>query len=189
MFTIEYDLAYFTAGVDALEEYLFSNELYWNLGVNSPAGTPSFPALTLGSLLLSYKRILSFLHQGEEQDRFESSEHKLEYIHVKWRAAWEKKAVQEIRARLKLWQIFLDELSSDPSANSDRYPYEVRRRVMLSLLAEDIGFMPAPEQEILAGLDKTLQTLIIPDGFVWESDLAQVFPKDKFPYLYGKLRD
>jgi hypothetical protein len=189
MSTKDYEFKYFVAGVDSLEEYLFSQELYWQLGIEPPSGTPPFPTLTLGNLLLSRKKSLSFLLQGDARDQFDSSDHKFEYIHAKWRSAWEKKAEQEIRSRLKLWQAFLDDYLSDPSANTDRYPYEVRRRVIISLLANDIGVMASSEREILDGLDKTLLALFIPDGFVWEMDLVEAFPKDDFPYLYGKLRD
>ena len=189
MSTKEYNLKYFIAGVDSLEEYLFSKELYWQLGIEPSRGDPPFPALTLGNLLLSRKKSLSFLLQGAEQVQFDSSDHKLEYIHAKWRSAWEKKTEQEIRSRLKLWQAFLDDYLNDPAANSDRYPYEVRNRVIISLLANDIGFMSPFEREILEGLDKTLITIFIPDEFVWEMDLVGAFPKDDFRYLYGKLRD
>lgn len=185
----EYELKYFSAGVDSLEEYLFSKELYWQLGVVPPRDAPPFPALTLGNILLSRTKALASLDRVEQRDLFELSDQKFQYIHIKWRSAWEKKAEQEIKARLSLWQTFLEEYSNAPSANSDRYPYEVRRRVMITLLADDIGFMASPDQEILAGLDKTLHTMFVPDEFIWESKFAPAFPKDKFPYLYGKLRD
>lgn len=46
MKSFEYDLRYIRAGLDVLEEYLLSDEVFWPIGVNPPVGDPEYPRLT-----------------------------------------------------------------------------------------------------------------------------------------------
>ena len=49
----EYDLRYLKAGIEQLESYLLSSDVYWSIGTRAPAGETPYPQLTIGGLLLA----------------------------------------------------------------------------------------------------------------------------------------
>ena len=187
MKSFDYDLRYLKAGVDELESYLLSENLYWPLDVKAQANEPAFPNLTLGNLLLSKARLLA-RHRTLEQDlQLGAILPRLDQVRSQWRAAWNKKAARSLHSRLNTWRDFLEEYRKAPDAHYDRYAYEVGRRVMLDLLLPELG---APQEELtglLSRLDALLQTLLLPGNFIWDAELAGGFPPADFWYLYGSL--
>ena len=183
----EYDLRYMQAAVNQLEEYLLSEILYWPIGVQSPAGAPSFPKLTLGGLLLARKRA-SVLHKSvAERNQFEQFDTDINRMHAKWTVNWEKKAAREFQARLTLWRNFIEEYRVDPDSQYDRYAYEVGRRVQLELLEHESNSISAAAFDLLKNLDLIIQTSLEPGNFIWENKLKPGFPADPYWYLYGCL--
>jgi hypothetical protein len=186
--SVDYDLGYLRAGLAALEGYLLSKELYWNLGANPPPGEPAYPPLTLSSLLLSQARLHARPLDIVQRDELARLDEQIDEVRTRWRVAWERKAAHDFRARLSLWRDFIEEYRERPEANADRYAYEVRRRAMLHLLESEAGDIPPAETDLLAGLDRLLQAVFVPGNFVWEEELAYGFPRDPYWYLYGELR-
>jgi hypothetical protein len=168
------DLSYFQAGMESLEAYLLSEELFWPL-------TGDLPRLTIGGMLLAGKRLEVRAEAGEWMSLSDS----LDAVCMKWRSAWERKAGREIHARLDLWKNYLEELRQD--FDPGVYSNQVQWRVMLQLLGG--GFLIPPHQlDALSGLDATLKTFWLPGAFVWEADLSTVFPEPDYWFLYGKLK-
>lgn len=184
----EYDLVFLEEGVSELKSYLLSKELYWSLGANSPPGEPSFPTFTLGWLLFSKKRIQAYSLTAEQTERKEEVLRELELIQSRWRSAWEKKAEREFEARLKLWTNFINEYRKNKKVNASRYSYEVQRRIMLALLKANSGEIEEELLDLLDSADSFLRSELIPGEFVWEKTLRRAFPKKKYWYLYGTLR-
>jgi len=186
--TTEYDLRYLRAGIQELESYLLSGEIYQPLGISAPIGEKPYPQLTLGWLLLARLRARATAQSSAQKAELERLSQELEATRTRWRAAWEKKARAEFRARLNLWRDFLEEYRQDPEANYDRYGYEVGRRVLLQLLSGEIDELPEAEQEALSGLDLVLKAIFVPGEFIWDGELAASFPKTPYWYLYGRIK-
>ncbi|MFM8322997.1 MAG: hypothetical protein ACKOC5_18970 [Chloroflexota bacterium] len=186
--TAEYDLRYFQAGIDQLENYLLSDDLYWSVQTVQPSGTPPYPQLTPGGLLLARARLDASAQAPDLQARLNQHNLRFEQLVNNWRSAWGKKCRQDFRARLNLWTNFLNEYRDRPAANADRYAYEVQRRVQLQLLAPEARDLPTAELESLGGLDALLRALLVPGPFAWETALQPAFPESLFWYLYGGLR-
>jgi hypothetical protein len=186
--SFDYDIRYLEAGLDLLEKYLFSSEIYWPIGVNAPPGEPDLPRLTLGGLFLSLARARAHAASPNQQELVYQLETKLNEIRARWRVAWDKKVAHEFRSRLNLWRDFLEEYRLNSEGNADRYAYEVQRRVMLDLLSGESSEIPPADRELLSGLDQLLGAVLLPGDFVWDQSLAVGFPPDKFWYLYGKLK-
>lgn len=182
----EYDLGYLRAAVAALEDYLMANEVYWPIGAASPAGEPDYPRLTLGGLLLAQKRAHARDLSPEQRHELAEIDEQIDNLRNRWRVAWERKAGRSFSARLRLWNDFIEEYRANPSANLDRYAYEVERRVMLDLFREEAGAIPEAELKSLESLDKLLRAVLIPGDFIWEAELQSGFPKQKYWYLYGR---
>lgn len=188
MVSLEYDIGYLQAGVHALESYLLSGDLYRPIGTSPPAGELPYPSLTLSGLLLAQARLRSRSISLGDRSKQENLDAQLDEIHTRWRVAWDKKANREFRSRLNLWRDFLEEYRASQQNNSDRYAYEVSRRVMLHMLEPDAAGVPQVELDMLKGLDRILRAVLLPGGFVWEPELEQGFPTDPFWYLYGQLK-
>lgn len=182
--SIEYDLGYLEAAAELLENYLLSQDMYWKLNTASPPGEPGFPSLTLGNVLLAQRRAANQDLSSGQLRRMSRVQNEIDRIRTRWLSAWEEKAQREYRFRLGMWRNYLEELRQDTRGNLDRYSYEVNRRVMLALLSQESGDIPAAQQELLAGLDLILEGMMVPAGFVWQPSLVGGFPQPDFPYLY-----
>jgi hypothetical protein len=189
MLTASYDLQYLQAGLDQLESYLLSGDIYRPIGIQAGRGEPPYPQLTLGSLLLARLRAQVSAEIPAEKLELERLDQQIEALRSRWRSAWSNKAQAEFRSRLNLWRDFLEEYRQDPASNRDRYAYEVNRRVLLELLTPETMQLPIPSQQALAGLDQWLRSSLTPGPFIWEASLAPSFPRATFWYLYGKLTD
>lgn len=181
----EYNRRYLEAGIDQLENYLLSGDIYRPIGIKAPASESPYPQLTLGWVLLAYLKAEASLDTAAEHAEFQRLKTKLEAIQTHWRTAWGNKALAEFQARLRLWRDFLEELRDNPSGNFDRYPYEVNRRVLLELLKQQVAKLPPEDQEMLSGLDRILRAVFKENEFIWEKKLQPGFPKSTFWYLYG----
>jgi hypothetical protein len=171
----EKDKAFFQSGLQQLEDYLLSKELYWPSSVH----TTDFTQVTLGTLLLIRERLKGWRTPGLTELTMQ-----MDAVRLKWRSAWEEKSRREVRARGELWKNFLAEARQHPVESARQYPYEVRLRAILTLLLDDIRETPA---DWLTSLDAELHRILKGDAFVWDPSLGWNFPKSSFWFLYGTL--
>ena len=184
---LTYDGRYLQAVNEILETYLLADDLYWPPGIQANPGEPPFPSITPGNILLSLRRVQASSSIESGGDGLSQVVNQFDRHRYLWRVAWEKKVVRDFHARLLLWRNFLEEYRQNPGKNFDRYPYEVTRRVQVKLLIDESTELPTHELELLAGLDRILQTIFISGEFVWEIELQKAFPIEDFWYLYGAL--
>lgn len=170
----EQDKAFFEAGLQQLEAYLLSKELYWS-GIR----TTDFTQLTLGAMLLVRERLKGWRTPGLMELSMQ-----MDTVRLNWRSAWDEKARREVRARGELWKNYLVEARQHSVESARQYPYEVRLRAILTLLLEDLHEVPA---DWLTTLDSELQHLLKSGAFVWDKSLAWNFPQESFWFLYGTL--
>lgn len=187
MKSFEYDLKYLQAGLEVIEDYLLSSEVFWRLSADPPPGAPDYPQLTLGSLLLSKVRLPAYTITHEQETIRQQVILELERARSKWRVAWENKARRCFGVRVRMWADFLEEYKSNPPENADRYSYEVRLRVMLELLLAECGRQNLTEANQLSELDGYIKSVLEKGGFIWESDVQSGFPVNVYWYLYGRL--
>jgi hypothetical protein len=132
--SIEYDLNFLQAGLEDLEGYLLSKELYWPIDAGAPAGETPYPRMTLGNLFLARARLSGRRLSTAERAQLDHLNKRMQEVRQQWLVAWGQKSVREFGARLRLWRDFLEEYRKNPMENLDRYAYEVNRRVILDLL-------------------------------------------------------
>jgi len=184
----EYELRFMSAGIEQIENYLLSGDIFWHIGIQSRTDQSPYPQLTLGWLLLYKLKARATCRTSEQKTDLQELEAKMEAARSKWRTAWSNKAAAEFRSRLNLWVNFLDEFELNPPDNIDRFPYEVTRRVQLDLLMEEVFELPKADRDALNGMDELLKSIFIPGDFVWEPVFEVNFPKSRFWYLYGLPR-
>ncbi|HEY57357.1 MAG TPA: hypothetical protein G4O04_02245 [Anaerolineae bacterium] len=174
-----YDRAYLEAIQSVLEDYLHAQDLYWMLRAEPPKGEPPFPCLTLGNVLLAYTRL-----RARSSAEAEALFAPIAQLREQWRTAWNKKARHELQSRLQCWADYLHEYETDP-AQAAYYTYQVRQRVIVELLAQDLGGWPEAEADLCHRLDRVLRASFAPGPFIWDKDLAPAFPAGPFWFLYG----
>ncbi len=184
--SFEYDRRYVEQGLDQLEDYLLAEVAYWPVDFQSPFGEPPYPFLTLEGLKLSMQRMFAMQGNLIEETQTTKLSIAMDAIHERWRVAWEKKATRAYRARLRMWRTYLEEFKDSPEAHADRYAYEVRLRVFLTLLDKDCTESDALFSH-LSRLDTYLRSIFIPGKFIWTDELQKGFPVEKYWYLYGAL--
>lgn len=187
MTSFNYDLRFAKAGADILENYLLSKDIYWPIGVKPERGEPPYPQMSLGGLLLELGRARARASHLGQQGELEQVLSAVEVTFQRWPVALEKKADQEMRARLTQWRNFLEDYRESSEGNYDRYTYEVFRRVIIELLLPHTREITQAEQDLLRGLDALLKSLLRAGEFVWEEELQAAFPAEPYWYLYGVL--
>ena len=175
---------YLQAGLENLEGYLLSDQLFGHLGISAPVGR-SYPNLTLGGLRL-YQKFNQALIEGDAQRvSFQRISTQIEVLRTRWRVAWEKKATWEFKSRLQQWGNFLNEIRNQPEDHIPYYHSEVRTRAILTLLQPELGKIEDDYLEQLESQDFALRVWLDNSDFIWEPQLATAFPKSSFWYLWG----
>lgn len=188
MSLFDYDMRFFEAALERLEDYLLSPDLYWPLQIEARREEPPYLQLTPGQLLLTRRRLEATCHTAEQRARLSHLDERFEHLRHQWRSHWLRKAQADLERRLQQWETYLNEYLEKPSAHYDRYRYEVRRRAQIHLLAEALN-TPTPHLEAtLASLDRLLRSCFISGEFLWEPEVRPAFPPQEFWYLYGRLR-
>lgn len=187
MTTVQEDLRYLKIALNNLEAYLLSPVLQWTLEKQAFGNQPSTP-LTIENLLLVRQQLSKRAMTTASASEFEKLELSFQDLLKRWRANFGKKASQGFQHRLNLWTQYIAELHSDLHAHADRYAYEVRLRVMLTLLSPYIDKASPRNLSQLDTCDQKLHTVFSPGEFVWPVELQLSFPAIPFWYLYGSPR-
>lgn len=187
MASFSYDLRFARAGLEILENFLLASDIYWPIGIKAARGETPYPQFSLGSLLLAFERAQSTAASPKDQNELAQLEQERQAIFQRWPVALQNKAERELGARLVQWRNFLEEYREYPEANQDRYPYEVFRRVVISLLLPLAPGLGKAEQDLLNGLDGLLKSVLQAGDFIWDDALRPSFPQASFWYLYGRL--
>jgi uncharacterized protein YukE len=166
------EVRYLRAGLEQLKDYLLSNEIFWNLGMD--------PQLTLGNLLLAEAHVKAGDLTAEDQKLLDD----LKAQKKEWRTAWEAKAKKEYASRMRQWTQYLSELSENPSRFGAQYKTEARVRTLLELLSDEA---PGLGSE-LKQLDSSLKSFVTDGDFIWGTESQSSFPKSKYWFLYAKSR-
>ena len=182
MTSAAYDRAYLEAAQKPLEDYLHAKDLYWVLPDKPPKGERAFPSLTLGNVLLAYKRL-----RARRPTEAEAAFAPIAALRQRWPAVWAAKARHELQSRLQRWADYLHEYEEDPG-QANYYAYQVRQRVIIELLSAELDAMPAAEATMLERLDRIVKAHFHPGPFIWDEDLAPAFPPQPYWYLYGHLK-
>jgi hypothetical protein len=187
MATTEDHLRYLEGGVEVLDDYLLSSEMFWSVGVPAAEEGVELPQLTMGGLLLSRAIVRGSRLSAGQRERFEKVDTHIEEVRTRWRVAWERKCQHSFSTRLTTWRDFLVEYRAQPEEHADRYANVVKFRVMLQLLLKEKVQIGEAELGLLSTMDKILHNILQPGPFIWDAQQAEGFPVDEYWFLYGHL--
>ena len=180
------DWLFLWAAADEMEEYLLSSVIFWPLETkkgNTKLG--QLPPLTLGNVCLARRR-LSVSTQIIAQPEVRECLQKIDDTRSRWRSNWALKAEHEYSERLRLWMNYCnDKLTGEMSAVE--YSSNVRQRVILELLEDEMLKKVEHEEKRLSQLDGMVQVFTSEGEFIWDSQFMPTFPKGRFWFLYRNL--
>ena len=186
MMEFNYYERYVRGALSEAKYYLLSNDLFWPLDLTHQLKKAPYPKFTIGNLLyFRYNTAAAAITPYHKQAITEANT-SVDKIKGEWTVAWEKKADMEFSSRLRQWSYYLKELKNNIETYAPYYPVEVRVRVLLQLLVEEIKNNKEKKDKLLA-IDAELHSHFNKSDFVWEADLSRAFPKKEFWYLYGHL--
>lgn len=182
------DLTVLEAMAAEMDEYLRNDTLFW------PLGNSSLPRLTLGGYLMRQHRLLALRQQlsDGEQARLDAAVALFEAALVEKVVAFENRAHEELRARLRQWNEYLKELRDPSLAAGDYYGSAVETRAML---AELLNKLESPPYRLdrralneLASFDRVLANFWEAGDFIWPEEWAEAYPRQRYWWLYGRPR-
>ncbi len=182
------DLAVAEAMVIELENYLFSDRLFYQLVVRTPFGDRQ-PKLTIGGLL----ERLHQLQWGREEldpaqcDGLEELHEAYADVKRRWSDLFEQKVRREIHSLLDSWRWFMQDCEDRHGRCQTEYASEVWIRTRIAWLMDELpGADLGEEQGRLARLDAQLNRVFRAGSFVWDPALEPFFPRSDYWWLYGR---
>jgi hypothetical protein len=168
-----------------LTDYLMSDVLFWQMQAPSDV-----PKLSLGLLLLIRVQLDGSRSElsPAQLTEVEQANRETDAVFAKWPVAAEKKAIQELRSRINLWQAYWEDYIEDPYKHALHYSDEITQRVIAALLLLRFPRLAdSSEAKRLVSLDAQLRGLLKSSAFIWPEETEAVFPQSGFWFLYGQV--
>lgn len=182
------DVAVLSAMAEQMPDYLDSDILYW------PAPRGGMPAMTLGGYLLRENRLQALAGQlpAEQRARVDEATVRFNQALADRVVRFEKKAHQELEARLRQWEEYLKDMDRGTFDRSSNYDTAVETRAIIQALLDRLGMPPYRTEERprqhLSTLDTRLRGRWQPGDFVWPADWSAAYPSSGYWWLYGEPR-
>ncbi len=174
--------AYLSAAADELEDYLLSGAAVWRL-----SGPESLPPLTPGGVLLMMKRLGGLTSAVGEVEQIREALETIEIVRLRWKTAWKRRIEQEVPQRIRLWANYLDEIVQSRNLAHPGFRWNVRWRVIIALLEQEIEALDSGTIQQLIDVDGKLLSISRLGPFVWESNLEKTFDPANFWFLYLQI--
>jgi hypothetical protein len=167
------------------ETFLFSSEIYWQLNLSNKKFSPPERRMRIsaGRLLISSFILLN-------SNRFEDSSIVNQFLLLKnkWLANWQKKVTEELPVRIRQWNQFIHDLRSDSEFSQPQMNNQLQIRLMIGLLIDELDELDRGQYlQQVEILDQKYKYATLENGFIWESELMEIFPKKKYWYLYRRF--
>lgn len=185
---LKQDLVILEAMAAEMDEYLRNNNMFW------PLSDSSLPRLTLGGYLMRQHRLkgLRQLLDESEKARLDAAEAQFTEALVEKVVAFERKAHDELHARLRQWSEYMRELRQVTLAAGDYYPTAVETRAMIAALLNKLEKPPYKlDRRVLnelAAYDRLLANYWQAGDFIWPDAWAAAYPRQAYWWLYGRPR-
>jgi len=177
---IEYEAEYVKAGLEHFKPFLLSPEIFWNIHLSRPAKQAPYPQLSLGNMLLAIHILKSGVKFEDHLELIDS----YKGIKREWVRAWQKKAELEFNYRIKQWLRYLADLQGEKNQSKSSFKNDIRIRVLLELLLNQLKDEGQDLAEKLNELDLQFHALMKAAEFVWPSEIKGAFASEDYWFLY-----
>ncbi|MBN8618111.1 MAG: hypothetical protein J0L63_04350 [Anaerolineae bacterium] len=182
-YSIDLDLKEVKAMVDHLVPYIYEDDLYGKITLDSARLTP-------GAILLRLRRLNALRDQmstaqAAQLDRISATNDK---VRQEWAVAYGRKMVREAEARLRDLNTYLKECKDDPRLCANAYLPEALRRTMV---AEILDALPAEVdgsalKTSAKSVDSGLRRYVEETDFLWDRTLMPIYPAEAYWWLYNR---
>ncbi|MBP9675856.1 MAG: hypothetical protein KBD67_03880 [Anaerolineaceae bacterium] len=168
----EDDLRFILAAADELKQYLDSSVVIWPMRGEVMPLSPAnfmFAQFRLGDLIEGpVRKALNDINTTINAHRIR----------------WERRIESELPIRINQYAGLVEDLIEYGKIDAS-YATSISVRVKVALLLQ-AATNPVESALLtrLNGLDKALETKLVPGGFVWDVGLQEKFTPEKFGYLY-----
>lgn len=182
------DLRILEAMAEGIGAYLMSESTRW------PMARADMPRLTIGGCLMRRDRLLALRDQlsAAEQKQLQAAVKQLEQSLAEKVIRFERRAHQELHARLGEWAGHLRGMKSNMLADIEHFANIVDTRVVVAATVDALRQPPykLDEQVVreLAQLDRHLRRRWQPGEFIWPAVWQPAYPPDTYWYLYGRRK-
>ena len=184
---LKHDLTVLEAMAGSMDDYLRSDVLFY------PLRRGDLPQLTLGGYLMRQHRLLALrdLLNMQEQARLHEAINTFNAALEEKVVRFERKAHEELQARLRQWREYLQEVKQGRSIAY--YDSAVDTRAMIKALIDQLRVAPyeldekMPQQ--VARLDRELSRVWERGDFVWPTAWQPAYPRESYWWLYGHPRE
>jgi hypothetical protein len=167
------------------ESFLLSNEIYWQLNISNKKFSSSERRMRIsaGRLLIS-----SFILENPNHFNNDSILNQFLSLKNKWLANWQKKVTEELPVRIRQWNQFVHDLRSDSEFSQPQMNNQLQIRLMIGLLIDELDETGIGQYlQQIAILDQKYKFATLENGFIWDSELMDIFPAKKYWYLYRRF--
>lgn len=176
--------------VEVFDDFILADRLYRTLLVHTAEGDRQ-PTMSAGRFLMSIRHLEHERQKltHEERSALDSAQSRLETIRIHLSARYLDKLLHELRGQVSSWRWFLDDCLSGSGGCEEIYPGDVRSRVRIELLLEELeqlGAESVNETRIqVATQDSRLRAIWLPGPFIWQDENPSAYPEKEFWFLYG----
>ncbi len=188
MAILERDLQILEQMVAEVAAYLRSDAPGWTLAV------PDMPPLTLGGLLMRRERLTTLQGRLDESlaARLDAGIAAFEAALVENVVRVERRATQELRARLSEWSGYLRTAGSRAVSEPGYYATVVDTRVVVTATLDFLAEAPYQVDARICAevdqLDRHLRSRWQDGPFLWDPIWQPAYPPDRYWWLYGHPR-
>lgn len=171
-----------TASMDA---YLASDATHWSMNEEG------MPKLTIGGCLMRQERLHLLRNQLDlaDQGRLDKTTAAFNTLISNQVVRFEKRATDELHARLREWMSYLRDATSKMTANREHYANVVDTRIVMSALIHKLGERPfeLPTRLVtdIAKMDTRLKGQWLSGEFVLDVVWQPAYPAETYWWLYG----
>jgi hypothetical protein len=170
-----------------LADYVRGDQVYGSMGGMFGSGTQ--PALTIGALLLRLRRLHALEGKLTDAQRQQliATDAQRAATERDWAVHYDEKLLREANSRLDAMRAYFEECSQSPRQCANSYLPEAMRRTIVQELIIEMDKRSVASEELARKLrdsDGKLRRYAQPSEFVWTQDLAPVYPKSDFWWLY-----
>jgi len=139
--------------------------------------------ISAGRLLIS-----SFILQNTTRFKNDLILNQFLLLKNQWLANWQKKVTGELPVRIRQWNQFILDLRSDSEFSQPQMNNQLQIRLMIGLLIDELVETEIGQylQQITI-LDQKYKYATLENGFIWESELMDIFSPVKYWYLYRRF--
>ncbi len=168
-----------------MDAYLKSESMHWVIG------NGDVPRLTIGGYLMRQERLIFLCEKldVEDQQRLQKGVEQFRRTLKEKVVLFEKRAHQELHARLGEWVGYLRSLKKYGSSRAAKYASVVDTRLVIEVVVDKLHMPPYQLQsqipEELDTLDQNLRDRWQEGEFVLPAVWQPVYPRQKYWWLYG----